>query len=147
MPPGAARGRFPAKGVSGVRAGGPRDMTVPDSVRDGRSGLRLAPPRPTPPDTLPPGARLAAGAPSCALPGGRNDPVLHWRPPRPRPLPLAAPAPAWGAAAVPLPATATGAGACVYVGLRQAAERGYVVLISVRICLAAAATVAQRAYA
>jgi uncharacterized membrane protein YeiH len=41
-------------------------------------------------------------------------------------------------------ALATGAGACVYVALRQAAERGFVVLISVRVCLAAATTMAQR---
>ena len=35
---------------------------------------------------------------------------------------------------------ATATGATVYVGLRQLAERGFVTLISVRICLAAAAT-------
>ena len=35
----------------------------------------------------------------------------------------------------------------MYVGLRLAAERGFVLLISTRILLAAGATVAQRAYA
>lgn len=44
-------------------------------------------------------------------------------------------------------ALATGAGASVYVALRKAAERGYVTYISVRICLAAATTLAMRAYA
>ncbi|EOD22495.1 hypothetical protein EMIHUDRAFT_240270 [Emiliania huxleyi CCMP1516] len=44
-------------------------------------------------------------------------------------------------------ALATGAGASVYVALRKAAERGYVTYISMRICLAAATTLAMRAYA
>lgn len=44
-------------------------------------------------------------------------------------------------------ALATATGATVYVGLRQLAERGFVTLISVRICLAAAATLVQRAFA
>jgi hypothetical protein len=49
--------------------------------------------------------------------------------------------------AAPAPPASAQAGALVYVALRLAAERGFALRISTRICLAAATTVAQRGYA